>query len=107
MPRGGVLTLETCSVELEAEEAREHGLDPGPYLVVKMADTGVGMDAAVRARIFEPFFTTKEVGKGTGLGLSMVYGFVKQSGGYVTIDSEPAHGTTVSVYLPKAVEAQA
>jgi two-component system cell cycle sensor histidine kinase/response regulator CckA len=102
MPHGGTLTLETANSRLEGREGGEgFPVAVGDYVRLTVSDTGVGMDAAVRSRAFEPFFTTKEVGKGTGLGLSTVYGVVKQSGGYVWLDSEPRHGCAVHVYLPR------
>ncbi len=108
MPEGGRLTVETVNICIDGERTANGGdAEPGEYVKLAVTDTGCGMAAVVAERAFEPFFTTKEVGKGTGLGLSMVYGFVKQSGGYVTIDSELNNGTTVSVYLPKATEARA
>ena len=81
-------------------------LAAGDYVVVSVTDTGTGMDPDVAAHAFEPFFTTKEVGKGTGLGLSQVYGFIKQSGGHVTIDTEPGVGTTFRLYLPRCHDVQ-
>ena len=99
MPRGGMLLLETRNIE--PWEAGQHAEAEGiPHVALIVRDTGIGMSAAVRERIFEPFFTTKEQGKGTGLGLSTAYGIVKQSGGHMMVDSDPGHGTSVSVYLP-------
>ena len=100
MPFGGRLAIATANGTLDAGGAREQDDPPGPYVILSIADTGLGMPPEVRARAFEPFFTTKGRGQGTGLGLSMVYGFVKQSGGDIAIESESGRGTTVRIYLP-------
>lgn len=100
MPHGGKLVLTTANARFEAEEARELELQPGDYVEIAVTDTGIGMTPEVAARAFDPFFTTKGVGKGTGLGLSQVFGFIRQSGGAVGIDTEPGQGTTVRLYLP-------
>ncbi len=104
MPNGGLLSIETDLVR--SGDERVSDLAPGEYVRVVVKDTGVGMEKTVLDRAFDPFFTTKGVGKGSGMGLSMVYGFAKQSGGQVTIDSEPEEGTAVCVYLPVAREDQ-
>jgi signal transduction histidine kinase len=106
MPEGGSLTIATRNEVLEEAAARAAEVQPGRYVVMSVSDTGTGMAPAVRERAFEPFYTTKEVGKGSGLGLSQLYGFVRQSGGYVALDSTPGGGTTVRLYLPVASREQ-
>ncbi|MGH6742081.1 MAG: ATP-binding protein, partial [Bradyrhizobium sp.] len=103
MPNGGKVTIETANTYLDHAYVGQlpEPVDPGQYVMIAVADTGVGMDRATSERAFDPFFTTKGIGKGTGLGLSQVYGFVRQSGGYVRIYSEIGQGTTVKVYLPR------
>ncbi|MBB5695070.1 response regulator [Muricoccus pecuniae] len=107
MPDGGRLTIEAVNARLDdAYARRHHEVTAGQYVAVSVTDTGTGMPPEVVARAFDPFFTTKPLGQGTGLGLSMVYGFAKQSNGYVRIYSEAGQGTTVRLYLPRSVEAE-
>ncbi|MFO7641239.1 MAG: ATP-binding protein [Candidatus Competibacteraceae bacterium] len=102
MPQGGRLTLETANVVLDEDyAATQEDLRSGPYVMLVVSDTGIGMAPAILERVIEPFFTTKAPGKGSGLGLSMVYGLVKQSGGHLTIYSELGQGTSVRLYLPR------
>ena len=104
MPDGGRLSIATSTIELGAREAEALGVEPGPFVAIEVADEGVGMDEATRARAFEPFYTTKGPTRGTGLGLATVYGIVRESAGAVTITSEPGKGTKVHVYLPLGPE---
>jgi CheY-like chemotaxis protein len=106
MPNGGSLSISTRPVTLTGTDLAGHqGVEPGQFVEILITDTGSGMDEATRFRVFEPFFTTKPTGKGTGLGLSQVYGFARQSGGFVTLESQHNIGTTVRLYLPRATAA--
>ncbi len=102
MPDGGRLTVRTANVTAqEAERLSYKGMPPADYVRIDVSDTGTGIPPDILDKIFEPFFSTKEVGKGTGLGLSTVYGIVKQTGGFVYVDSEPGKGTTFRIFLPR------
>jgi CheY-like chemotaxis protein len=103
MPNGGQLRIETANVELQDDRLKAYdGPAAGQYVMISISDTGHGIAAGDLNKVFEPFYTTKEVGKGTGLGLSMVYGFVKQSKGHITIQSEKGRGTTILICIPQA-----
>jgi PAS domain S-box-containing protein len=105
MPDGGTLTLKTSNIRISGDHSSEHEqLSAGEYVMLEVTDTGVGIDSCLLEKIFEPFFTTKDAGKGTGLGLSMVFGFTKQSGGHVMVESEYAKGTKIIMYLPRSQE---
>ena len=105
MPNGGRLTIQTANTRLDADCAALHAeVEPGDYVVVSVSDTGTGMPPDVVARAVDPFFTTKPVGQGTGLGLSMIYGFAKQSRGHLCINSEVGQGTTIKLFLPRALQ---
>ena len=103
MPRGGKLAIETANRVLDADRVAvlPERAEPGEYVMIAVTDTGVGMDDETRLKAFDPFFTTKEIGKGTGLGLSQVYGFTRQSGGAVEIESAPGRGASIRIFLPR------
>jgi PAS domain S-box-containing protein len=107
MPEGGKLIVETSNAEFDAADLVGHELAPGAYVSISITDTGTGMTPEVRQRAIDPFFTTKPAGVGSGLGLSMVYGFARQTGGDLRIQSEPGQGTTVTIYLPRAAQQEA
>ncbi|MBE0603581.1 MAG: hypothetical protein IH611_08135 [Deltaproteobacteria bacterium] len=105
MPQGGTIALTTSNVDLTEAFVQDHkGAKPGPHALLAVRDTGCGLDKETISHVFEPFFTTKEAGKGTGLGMATVYGIVKQSGGYIDIESAIGKGTTVRIYFPRVSE---
>jgi PAS domain S-box-containing protein len=105
MPQGGKISIATANIEIgEADEGTHPITMPGPYVMLTVSDTGIGMDKELQSRIFEPFFSTKEASKGTGLGLSTVFSIINQSGGVIGVSSEPGHGTTFSIYFPRVEE---
>jgi CheY-like chemotaxis protein len=107
MPDGGRLSISTANVEVDQAFAQSHfNALPGPYVMLSVSDTGIGMDEATQARIFDPFFTTKELGKGTGLGLATVYGIVQQHQGWIEVESQIGQGTNFKVFLPIATKAE-
>jgi CheY-like chemotaxis protein len=100
MPQGGDLSLRVDLVKHEDIKGKQYTPAPGNYVMVEVADTGIGMSPDIQLRVFEPFFTTKTMGKGTGLGLASVYGIIKTHNGYIEIESQPGQGTTIRIYLP-------
>src|SRR6185437_6681421 len=106
MPDGGKLTIEDANVYLDEAYGATAEVPAGQYVGIFVSDTGTGMTPEVMSKAFDPFFTTKEIGQGTGLGLSQVYGFMKQSGGHVRIDSEVGAGTAVKLYLPRYISSE-
>jgi two-component system cell cycle sensor histidine kinase/response regulator CckA len=101
MPHGGRIVVATANVEIDASEATTEDAKPGRYVLLTMSDTGIGMEPDILQKIFEPFFTTKPLGVGTGLGLATVYGIVEQSGGWISVSSQPGQGTIFRIYLPR------